>query len=74
MSQTLDEYLHLGYPFEVIPAGEGGHVVRYPDLPGCFAQVEEGDDIIAVATEILESWLIVAIAAGDPIPLPDVNR
>ena len=70
MPHTLDDYLRLGYPLEVIPAEEGGHVVRYPDLPGCFAQVENGDDVLAVAAEILEGWLTVAIEDGETIPLP----
>lgn len=70
MPHTLEDYVRLGYPFEVIPAEEGGHLVRYPDLPGCFAQVEEGEDVLAVASEILEGWLAVAIEDGDPIPLP----
>ena len=73
MPQTLDDYLRLGYPFEVIPAKEGGCVVRFPDLPGCFTQVEVGDDILAVASEILAGWLTVALEDGDPIPLPSIT-
>lgn len=71
--QTLDAYLRLGYPYEVIPAEEGGHIVRYPDLPGCFTQIEEGEDIAAAATDILTGWLTVALEDGDPIPLPGVT-
>lgn len=70
MPQTVAEYIRLGYPLEVIPAEEGGHVVRYPDLPGCFTQVEEDDDLLAAAHGLLEDWLTVAIEDGDPIPLP----
>ncbi len=66
----LKNYLRLGYPVEVVPAEEGGCLVRYPDLPGCLAQVEAGDDPSRVASEILEGWLAVPIADGEPIPLP----
>lgn len=70
MTQRLEDYLSSGYVFEVIPAEEGGYLVRYPDLPGCFAQVEEDENILEVATDILGSWLTVALEDGDDIPMP----
>lgn len=70
MTERFSEYPRGEYQFEVIHAKEGGYVVRYPDLPGCFAQVEAGDEPGSIASEILERWLAVAIVDGEPIPLP----
>ncbi len=70
----LGDYLSLGYVYEVIPADEGGSVVRYPDLPGCFAQVENGEDIRQIAADVLTEWLTLAIEDGDDIPIPQAAR
>lgn len=70
----LDDYLSLGYVYEVVPAEEGGFVVRYPDLPGCFARVEEDEDIRQVARDVLTEWLTLAIEDGDDIPVPQPVR
>lgn len=74
MDRTLDDYLGLGYVYEVVPAEEGGSVVRYTDLPSCFAQVEEGEDIRQVARDVLTEWLTLALEDGDDIPVPQAAR
>lgn len=74
MERTLVDYLGLGYVYEVVPAEEGGSVVRYPDLPGCFAQVEEDEDIRQVARDVLTEWLTLALEDSDDIPVPRAAR
>ena len=35
--KTLEQYMALPYPLEIIPDSvEGGFVGSYPDLPGCL--------------------------------------
>jgi predicted RNase H-like HicB family nuclease len=72
--KTIEDYLRLGYPFDVVPAEEGGYLIRYPDLPGCFTQIEAGEDIAAAAEEILQGWIAVALEDGDAIPLPNRSQ
>lgn len=67
---TLEDYLALPYRLEIIPGEQGGIVVGYPDLPGCFTQVQRLDDAIPMAREILEGWLEIALEDGQDIPLP----
>lgn len=67
---SLDEYLALPYRLEVIGDGSGSFVVSYPELPGCFTQVERFDAILPVAREILTGWLEIALEDGQAIPLP----
>lgn len=67
---TLDDYLALPYPLEIVQGEYGSYVVRYPDLPGCVTQVKRLDDAIPMAREILEGWLELALEDGLDIPLP----
>lgn len=39
------------YTIQLIPAAEGGHVVRVPALPGCFTQGETKKEALAMARE-----------------------
>ena len=35
--KTLDEYLKLPYPMEIVEdQEEGGFTISFPDLPGCI--------------------------------------
>jgi predicted RNase H-like HicB family nuclease len=68
--QTLDHYLALSYPFQVIADPESGYLVRFPDLPGCFTQVDEVDDIGPMAEEIRTLWIETEYERGHDIPLP----
>ena len=35
--KTLDEYLKLPYPMEIVEdQEEGGYTISFPDLPGCI--------------------------------------
>lgn len=66
----LEYYLGLEYTFNVIAAEEGGYLIVYPDLPGCFTQAETLDEAFEYAREIRELWIETEYEEGDPIPLP----
>jgi antitoxin HicB len=68
--RTLADYLAMNYPFTVYADPSGGYVIRFPDLPGCFTQVDTFDEIGPIAAEIKELWLGTAFDHGHEIPLP----
>ncbi|MDI3339268.1 MAG: type II toxin-antitoxin system HicB family antitoxin [Sphaerobacter sp.] len=68
--RSLEEYLSLQYPFNVIADPDGGYVIVFPDLPGCMTQAETLDEIPAMAEEARRLWIEVAYEDGLDIPLP----
>ena len=68
--RPIADYLSMTYPYQVIADPDGGYFVQFPDLPGCMTQVEERDDIGAMADEIRMLWIETAYEQGDNIPLP----
>ncbi len=67
---TLDEFMALDYPMQLIADPEGGYVVVYPDLPGCMTQVETLEELPAMANDARSLWIEGELAAGREIPLP----
>lgn len=69
--KTLDHYLSLNYPYELIrDTEEGGFFVTHPDLDGCAAQgetVEEAVENLDVAREL---WIETRLEDGLPVPEP----
>ena len=48
--KTLEQYMALPYPLEIIPdSDEGGFVGSYPDLPGCLTCGETMEDVVPVS-------------------------
>jgi len=68
--KSLEEYLALQYPMQVIAAPEGGYVIVFPDLPGCLTQVETADEIGPMAEDARRSWMESVYELGPDIPLP----
>jgi predicted RNase H-like HicB family nuclease len=68
--RSLDEYLALQYPFNVVADKEGGYVILFPDLPGCMTQVERIEEVPAAAEEIRTLWIETEYEEGEDIPLP----
>ena len=68
--KSLDEYLALQYPFQVIADPDGGYVVVFPDLPGCMTQAETMEEIPVMAEDARRAWISVAYEDGDDIPRP----
>jgi antitoxin HicB len=59
----------LTYTIQLIPAEEGGYVVKVPALPGCMTQGDDYDDAIAMAEDAIKLWLEVMIDEGREIPV-----
>jgi predicted RNase H-like HicB family nuclease len=72
--KTLEQYLEKPYPYKVIPDPEGGFVIEFPDLPGCFTQVETADEIPAMAESARSLWIQTAYELGRAIPEPSVEQ
>ncbi len=68
--ESLEYYLSLEYPFEVLADPEGGYVVAFPDLPGCMTQVEELVAVGPMAEEIRRLWIVSEYEDGEEIPAP----
>lgn len=68
--KSLDEYLALEYPFQVIADPDGGYVVLFPDLPGCMTQADSYEEIAEMAQDVRALWIESAYDQGLEIPLP----
>ena len=68
--KPLAEHLAMQYTFNVIADPEGGYVIMFPDLPGCMTQVEDVQEIPAMANEIRELWIETEYGDGHDIPPP----
>lgn len=68
---SIEAYLALEYPFNVIADLDGGYVIEYPDLPGCMTQAETLDEIIPMAEDARRLWIESVYERGElEIPLP----
>lgn len=70
--KTLDDYMKLPYKMEIVPdVEEGGYVVSFPELPGCFSVGEKIEDTIANALDAKKAWLEAALEEGIGITVPE---
>ncbi len=69
-SKTLEAYLALEYPFNVLADPDGGYVVVFPDLPGCMTQADTYEEIAFMAEDVRRLWIETAYDLGRDIPLP----
>lgn len=67
---TLNDYLVLEYPFNVLADPDGGYVIVFPDLPGCMTVADEVDEIGPMAKDARLGWIESAYEHGMNIPLP----
>lgn len=69
---TLEEYMKLPYPIEIIAdKDEGGYVAFHPDLKGCITCGQTIESAIAALADAKCAWLEAALESGREIPLPD---
>lgn len=69
--KSLEYYLSLQYPFNVIAdEDDGGYVVVFPDLPGCLTQFETLDELAEMVEEARTLWIESEYEQGHDIPLP----
>src|SRR5699024_381221 len=70
--KTLDEYLKLPYPMEIVEdQEEGGYTISFPDLPGCITCGETIEKAVDKGKEAKRLWLEAAMEEGISIPEPD---
>lgn len=71
MTNSLEYYLGLSYPIELIEdAEQGGYVARHPDLDGCMAQGETADEAVASLKEARMLWIETRLTDGLVVPEP----
>lgn len=68
--KSLDYYLSLSYPYELVRDEDGSFVASHPDLIGCMAQGETADEAIRALDLARRAWLEVRFEDGLPIPEP----
>ena len=72
--KKIEDYLKLRYKMLVTPdSDEGGFVISFPDLPGCFSSGETLESAIKNAEEAKHAWLEAAIEDGIQINLPETE-
>lgn len=69
-NETLEHYLTLSYPCELVRDEEGFFVASHPDLPGCLAQGESANEAVANLDEARHTWISYRFENGLPIPEP----
>jgi antitoxin HicB len=68
--KTLEDYLALAYPFNVIADPDGGFTAVFPDLPGCITQADTLAEVAVAAEDARRLWITVEFQDGAHIPLP----
>jgi antitoxin HicB len=68
--KTLDHYLSLSYPYELVRDEDGSFVASHPGLIGCLAQGDTADEAIEALDLARRAWLEVRFENGLPIPEP----
>jgi predicted RNase H-like HicB family nuclease len=48
------------------------YIVTVPELPGCKTHGETYEEAVKQGKDAIESWIMAAIADGDPIPPPHI--
>jgi antitoxin HicB len=70
MNKTLDYYLSLPYPIELIPDEDGFWFAQIPLLEGCMTQGETREAALEMLDEAKELWLETALDENIAIPEP----
>ena len=68
--KTLEYFLELQYPFNVIADPDGGYVIEFTDLPGCITQAETLEEIPVMSEDARTGWIETEYERGASIPLP----
>jgi antitoxin HicB len=58
------------YRYNVIADPDGGWVIEFPDLPGCFTQADDPEEIVPMAEDAKRAWIEAAYDLGREIPEP----
>ncbi|MGM9920651.1 MAG: type II toxin-antitoxin system HicB family antitoxin [Bhargavaea sp.] len=72
--KTIDYYLSLPYPLEIVrDPEESGYVARFPDLPGCLTCGETLESVTKNAEDAKRAWLAAALEDDVPVAEPEEN-
>lgn len=72
--KTIDEYMAMNYPMEVIKdEDEGGFVISFPDLNGCVTCAETIEAALAAAEDAKRAWIEAALEEGYPVSEPTTD-
>jgi predicted RNase H-like HicB family nuclease len=71
---TLEYYLSLKYPYEIVEDESGGYFAQHRDLDGCAAQGESIEETVEALEEARRLWLEVRYEDGLPIPEPRLEE
>ncbi len=69
-TKSIDDFMALDYPMNLVADEEGGYTVIFPDLPGCMTQVESLDELPEMAANARRLWIETELGAGNAIPAP----
>lgn len=70
MTKTLEFYLSLPYPIELIPDEDDYWFAKIPLLPGCMTQGATRNEALEMLDEAKELWLETALSEGIEIAEP----
>ncbi len=69
MAQSIDYYMRLPYPVEVVP-GEDGYFARVEDLPGCTAWADDLLKLWPAVEQSKQAWIEDALKSQRRVPKP----
>jgi antitoxin HicB len=69
-NKTLEYYMSLPYPIELIPDEDGYWFAQIPMLPGCMTQGDSREDALRMLDEAKEIWLEQQLLYNQSIPEP----
>lgn len=74
MNNTLEYYLSLPYPIELIPDEDGVWFAQIPLLTGCMTQGESREEALEMLDEAKMLWLETALEENIEIPEPQPHK
>lgn len=70
-TKSLDYYLSLPYPIELIPDDDGYWFARIPLLKGCMTNGNSREDALVMLDDAKQLWLETALELNMEIPEPE---
>ena len=68
--KSLESFLSLQYPYELIRDEDGTFVASHPELLGCLAQGDTADEAVQALDLARRAWIEVRFEEDLPIPEP----
>jgi antitoxin HicB len=69
-NKSLEYYMSLPYPIELIPDEDGYWFAQIPLLQGCMTQGASREEALQMLDEAKEIWLEQQLLHSQPIPEP----